>query len=153
MDVENLKLYTIRGAAEMCGISYSKMHYAVCWQKAVGFFLVRSSWRILATDLEDYLQRGPVPAGTPLPTFSFDELAYKNLEEEENQSMEIEPNRVYTVKEVADMLRVSTATILNELKDGNIGFQKARGQYRIPARDLEVYFKKNYYRPKQQRPF
>lgn len=43
---------------------------------------------------------------------------------------------MYTVSEVAEMLRVSEASILNQIKEGKMLFIKIGRQYRIPRRAI-----------------
>ena len=46
---------------------------------------------------------------------------------------------MYTLEEVADILRVSTATVRKLIESGELKAKKVRGQWRIRKEDLDAY--------------
>lgn len=49
------------------------------------------------------------------------------------------PDKVYTVEEVAGILRVSEATVRNLIERGELKAFRAGNQWRIREKDLEAY--------------
>ena len=58
--------------------------------------------------------------------------------------MTIEENKFYTLKEVAEILRVSRQTIYNNLKRGRIKATKYGKEYRISEEELQDLLKNGY---------
>lgn len=48
---------------------------------------------------------------------------------------------VYTVQDVAEILKVSTKTVYKLLKEGDLKSIKVRGQFRVPSSALDNYLK------------
>ncbi|MGH2478055.1 MAG: helix-turn-helix domain-containing protein [Ktedonobacteraceae bacterium] len=48
---------------------------------------------------------------------------------------------MYTVEEVADILRVSAATVRTMIREGELKAVRVRGQWRIRKEDLEDYLR------------
>lgn len=49
------------------------------------------------------------------------------------------PSKVYTVEEVAQILRVSEATVRNLIERGDLPAFKVGNQWRVREKDLEAY--------------
>lgn len=49
---------------------------------------------------------------------------------------------VYTVQDVADLLQVSTKTIYNMIRDGELDAIRVRGQIRVASCALDTYISK-----------
>lgn len=57
--------------------------------------------------------------------------------------MEDEKQTIYTVKEVAEMLKVHFQTILAYIKDGKLMAMKIGKGYRISKKDLDDFLEKS----------
>lgn len=57
--------------------------------------------------------------------------------------MEDEKQTIYTVKEVAEMLKVHFQTILAYIKDGKLKAMKIGKGYRISKKDLDDFLEKS----------
>lgn len=47
--------------------------------------------------------------------------------------------KAYTVKEVAALLRISTATVYRHIENGELDFVRIGKRWRMPAHQLEKY--------------
>lgn len=52
-------------------------------------------------------------------------------------------NKVYTLKQIADLLQVSRQTIYNYIKDGKLQATKTGTQYRVTDEQLDAFIKAN----------
>ena len=66
-------------------------------------------------------------------------MPYGKMKEKELEAVQALNIELYTVKQVAYLLRVSERTVMNYLKDGRIKGQKVGGKWRITKAEIERF--------------